>query len=169
MNTLAKKQEKEVLSTPQRWLELLLIAAMLLLFGFLVYHQLANTGFFTAKFGSLEMLCLYGPILLSLVAPVARALTGRRNPARPFEVTTGLLLAIGSLWLLVAFPFNFSHLADPLPGPIRFVLSWITDDIGKVPLILQVIIGPLTALATTRKYLAIRGRKPETYPGQRAS
>lgn len=163
MKTVVEKTDKEVLTTSQRWVELISVVAMLLLFGFFVYHQVANTGFFTAKFGALEMFCLYGPIFISLAAPVVRALNGRRNPARPFDVATYLFLAIGSLWLLIVFPFNFSHLADALPGAIRFILSWITNDIGKVLLILQVIVGPISAFLTTRKYLSFRRREP-AYP-----
>jgi len=55
--------------------------------------------------------------------------------------------------------FNFSHLADALPGAIRFVLAWITNDIGRVFLILQIIIGSITAIFTTWKYLSMRRRE----------
>lgn len=159
MKTVGEKTDKEVLTTPQRWGELISVFPMLLLFSFFVYHQVANTGFFTAKFGALEMFCLYGPILLSLVAPVVRAVSGRRNPARPFDIATYLFLAIAALWFLMVFPFNFSHLADALPGAFHFVLAWITNDIGRVFLILQVIIGPISAILTTRKYLSLRRRE----------
>ncbi len=159
MKTVVEKTDKEVLTTGQRWVELISVVAMLLLFGFFVYHQVAHTGFFTAKFGAVEMFCLYGPILVSLAAPVVRAVNGRRNPARPLDVATYLFLAIAALWLLMVFPFNFSHLADALPATIRFILSWITNDIGKVILILQVIIGPISAFLTTRAYLSFRRRE----------
>jgi len=152
------KTEKEVLTTPQRFLELLLIPAMLLLFGFLAYHQAEDTGFFTDEFGTVEQFCLYGPIFVSLAAPLIRAGSGRRNPARPFEAVTHLFLALGSLWLLIVFPFDFPHLADALPEGIRFILSWVTNDIGKIPLIIQVILEPIMALLTARKYLLTRQR-----------
>jgi len=156
MNTFSARPNKDVLSPAQRWLEILVIPAMLLLLGFLVYHQVANTGFFTAKFGPLEMLCLYGPIVFAGVAPAVRALTGHRNPARPFEAVTSLFLAVGSLWLLLVFPFNFTHLADALPGPIHFVLAWVPDGLGKILLIFQIIIGPFSALLTVLKFLSLR-------------
>ena len=54
MKTVAEKTDKEVLTTPQRWGEIISIIPMLLLCGFFVYHQVAHTGFFTAKFGALE-------------------------------------------------------------------------------------------------------------------
>ncbi len=169
MKTVVEKTDKEVLTTPQRWGEFISIIVMLLLCGFFVYHQVAHTGFFTAKFGAVEMFCLYVPILLSLAAPVVRAVTGHRNPARPFEVATNVFLAIAALWLLMVFPFNFSHLADALPGAIRFVLAWITNDIGKVVLILQVIVGTIWAFVTTMKYLSVRRREPAHPSSQQTS
>jgi hypothetical protein len=159
METIAEKTDKEVLTTGQRWGEFISVVAMLLLFGFFVYHQVAQTGFFTAKFGAVEMFCLYGPILVSLAAPGVRAVSGRRNPARPFDVATYVFLAITALWLLMVFSFNFSHLADALPGAFHFVLAWITNDIGKVFLILQVIIGPISAILVVWKYLSLRRRE----------
>jgi hypothetical protein len=159
MKTVGEKIDKEVLTTAQRWGEFISVVAMLLLCGFFAYHQVANTGFFTVKFGVVEMICLYGPILVSFVAPAVRAVSGRRNPARPFDVAMYVFLAIAALWFLMVFPFNFSHLADALPGALHFVLAWITNDIGKVCLILQVIIGPISAILTTRKYLSLRRRE----------
>jgi hypothetical protein len=134
---------------------------MLLVGGFFAYHQFTNTGLFTAKFGQWEMLALYGPIVAAMIGPLVSALTGRRNPARPVKVLTNLFLAIGSLWLAIAFPFNFAHLADPLPAALRFVIAWITDDIGRAVLILQVIIGLVTMIVTTLQYLSVR-RQPIT-------
>ena len=162
MNTPEQHIDQDRLTPLRRGGELLNVTAMLFLLGFLVYHQGAGTGFFTARFGTLEMVCLYGPILLALIASTARALTGRLNPARPFDAATSLCLAMGSLWLLIRFPFDYTHLADALPTAIRFVLARVTDDVGKVLLALQVIIGPISAIQTARKYLSIRQREPES-------
>jgi hypothetical protein len=163
MNTVGEQTRKEVLTTAQRGGEIISVAVMLLVFGFFADHQVAQTGFFTARFGAMEMVCLYGPILLSLAAPIVRTVTGRRNPARPFEVVTNLFMAMAALWLLLVFPFNFAHLADALPATLRFVLAWVTNDMGKVVLILQIIVGTIWALVTTVKYLSVRRREP-VYP-----
>ena len=162
MKAFVERTDEQALTAAQRWAGLIIVVAMLLLFCFFAYHELANTGLFTAAFGPLEMFCLYGPILLALVAPIARALNGRQNPARPFEAATNMFMAIGALWLVIVFPFDFSHLADVLPGAIRFVLSWITNDIGRVLLLLQVVVGPISALTTTLKYLSVRRQEPAT-------
>ncbi len=156
MNEVEQKRDRETLTPAERWLEAAIVVAMLLLFGFLAYHEWTKTGFFTDKFGSLERFCLYGPLIFGLSAPLIRALGGRRNPSRPFEAATSLFLAAGSLWLLIVFPFDFSHLADALPGVLRFVLAWVTNGIGRILLILQVVTGPLSAIATIWKYLSVR-------------
>jgi hypothetical protein len=168
MDANESKTTNEILGPWQRWLEVAIVVMLLLFLSFLLYHQRANTGFFTAKFGPLEMLCLYGPLLLSLAAPVVRILTGRRNPGRPFEAATSLIVMLGSLWLLIAFPFDFTHLADALPAPLRFILGWVTDDLGRIPLILQIIINPIAALSATWKYLVVR-QEEEAYLKRRMS
>jgi uncharacterized membrane protein HdeD (DUF308 family) len=169
MNAVKEKTDKEVLTALQRWGELIIVVALVLLLAFFANHQSTNTGFFTAKFGLLEMVLLYGSILFALIAPIMRALSGRRNPARPLEAASSLFTAIAGLWFLIVFPFNFSHFADTLPTTIRFLFAWITDDIGKIPLILQVILGPISALVTTLKYLSTRRREPEPTFRQRTS
>jgi hypothetical protein len=104
------------------------------------------------------MLCLYVPIALAISAMLVRVWTGQRQPARPLEVLRNLLLGLGSLWLLTVFPFNFTHLADTLPEAMRFVLGWLTNDMGRILLILQIVIGPITALVTAWQYMTLRHR-----------
>jgi len=145
------KSEAESVTAAQRWAELLVVAAMLLLFSIFKYHQVANTGFFSTKFGLLEMCCLYGPILVLWIAPLLGDTSGQRNQARPFDAAANLSPAIGSLWLLIVFPFNFAHLADFLPQTLLFATSWITNGIGKMLLMMQIIICPVVALVTRVK------------------
>ncbi|MEZ4669592.1 MAG: hypothetical protein R3E39_16935 [Anaerolineae bacterium] len=162
MNTQTEPHERDSFTTVERLLDMIFVVAMVALAAFLVYHQRANTGFFTAKFGGLEMLCLYGPIVLGILALLVRGVTGNRQTARPWEAIRSLLLGLGSLWLLIVFPFSFAHLADTLPESLRFLLSWVTDDIGKIPLLLQIILGPVAALTAMWKYFTVRSRTPLT-------
>jgi hypothetical protein len=153
MNVNAHPTDKEILSTAERWLEGGIVILLLLLFGYFAVHQLANTGLFTAKFGTAEMLCLYVPIFVAMIAPVVRAQTGQRNPARLWMAASTLLTAATGVWLLLVFPFNFAHFADILPGPIRFMFFWLTDDIARIPLALQIIIGPISAIMAVWQYV----------------
>jgi len=158
MNTSRSDKDSENLNLGQRVLELIFTVLMVFLLGFFVYHQQTNSGYFTEKYGALEMLCLYVPIALAISAMLVRVWTGQRQPARPLEVLRNLLLGLGSLWLLTVFPFNFTHLADTLPEAMRFVLGWLTNDMGRILLILQIVIGPITALVTAWQYMTLRHR-----------
>jgi hypothetical protein len=150
------KLDRDNVSTPQRVLDpLFSILAMALMFSFFAYHQMADTGFFTREFGPFAMVCFYGPIILSPAASIIRAVSGHRNTGRPLEVLVNLFLASAALWLLVEFPFDFSHFADALPAAIRFVFAWVNNDIGKIVLILQIIIGSMVAFATAISFLVM--------------
>jgi hypothetical protein len=81
--------------------------------------------------------------------------SGHRNTARPLEVLMNLFLASAALWLLVVFPFDFSHFAEAFPAAIRFMFAWVNNDIGKIVLILQIIIGSIVAFATATTYLVV--------------
>lgn len=162
MNAYDGHRDEERLSFPQRLSELIIILCLLVLFAFFVSHQTSETGFFTERFGMFEMVCLYLPLAVSLLGPAVRAWTGKRHAARPFEAVTNLLLALGSLWLLIAFPFNYAHLPDVLPGGLQFLLAWVTDGLAKFVLLLQVIIGPISAVLAIFRYTAERQREAET-------
>jgi hypothetical protein len=147
---------KELLNASQRRGELVGVAAILFVFAFFAYHELANTGFYTSSFGGLEMILLYGSILFSALAPFTRALTGRTNLARPVEAASNIFFEATQIWLLIVFPFNFSHLPAALPSQLGFLLSWITNDVGRILLVLGIIGIPVFASINIRKYLSLR-------------
>jgi len=159
MQANAEKPNRENLTLAERVGEVAIIASLLFLFGFFWLHQSTNTGFFTAGFGTLARVCLYGPIVIALVAPAVRAVTGRRNPARPSEAVANTSLGLGTLWLLISFPLDFTHLGDVLPTSIRFLLGWVTDGLGRILMILQVILMPISVAVNIGWYFTIRKRK----------
>jgi hypothetical protein len=156
-------KNKDMLSPGQRVGEVISVCALFVTFGFVLYHQLADTGFFTDEFGFLEKLCIYGPLFLGMVAPIIRAVTGRRNPARPYEAFSNICLAAGTYWLLQVFPLDYTHLADALPAPLRFSLSWVADDIARIVLTLMIIASSISAIAITVRYLTFP-RHPRHMP-----
>ena len=160
MSASSSPSNRENLSLAQRLGELTVIVVQVLLFGFFWLHQSMHTGFFTAGFGTRAAICLFAPIVVSLAPPAVRALTGRRNPARPLEAAANLSLALGTLYLLIAFPLDFAHLADVFSPSLRFLLSWITDDVARIVMILQVIFMPISAAANLWQYVRTRRRTP---------
>ncbi len=159
MESVPEKPNTENLTPAQRWAGLYTTILMLLLLVFFGYHQWAKTGFFTGRFNRVEMLALYGPIVISLFPPIQRLIQGRRNPARPLEAITDLSLAVGSLWLRRIFPFSFTHLADPFPPAMHFAFVWITDDAGRFILLFQIIIGFISAFATMASYFSAKRKE----------
>ncbi len=159
MNMPRGRPDKEVVSLAQRIAEpIFTVICLGLVLGFFVYHQAAHTGFFTEKFGPFEMLCFYGPIILSPMASFVRAATGRRNAGRPVEVAVNIFVALAALWLLNVFPFDFSHFADALPAGLQVALAWVNDFFGRIALILQAVIGAIAALAYLGTYLYVSWR-----------
>jgi hypothetical protein len=148
---------KDHLTMGQRVGEVISVACMLVVIAFFSHHLTLGTGFFTTAFGPWEQLCLFVPLVASLAAPMTHAVVGWRNPARPFEIATDLLLVIGSFWLLRVFPFDFTHLADALPSALRFLLAWVPDWLGRAVLALQVALGLIMAVVTTWQFAAGRG------------
>ncbi len=114
-------------------------------------------------FGGFERFCFFVPMLLGVSAPAVRVWTGHRNPARPFEVITDLAQALGAVWLLIVFPFDFAHLTDTLPEGIRFLLSWVTDGVGKVIFLLEILFMPIAAVVSGMKYLSFRREPRRVY------
>jgi hypothetical protein len=87
MSIRAQPAGRDIVSAPQRVAEpIFSLIGVMVLCSFFAYHQLMQTGFFTARFGPLEMLCIYVPIVLSLLAPFARAMSGYRTPSRPLSM-----------------------------------------------------------------------------------
>jgi hypothetical protein len=171
MNVSAQtlKPDREHLTYAQRFGELVSACVMFLIMGFFVYHQAANTGFFTAAFGPMAMFFFYGPMLFSLAAPITRAVNGQRNPARPLEVVANVFMAAAALWLLTVFPFNFAHFADAFPAEIRVLFAWLNNDIGRIPFILQLIVCPIVALVTAWQFLIHLGREQSSASSLRSA
>lgn len=165
METTSKQSQRELLSPSQRFGELVGIFVTFLFMGFFVYHLVANTGFFTASFGSWEMFFFFGPMLVALTPPLMRAITGARQPARPLEALSNAFLAVGAFWLLMVFPFEFAQLADALPSGLRFILAWVNNDIGRFILILQVIVCSIMVVVMMWQYVAHRIRATGGAPG----
>ncbi len=156
-----KEKSSKPLSPTRRWGGLYTVGILLLLLLFFTIHQRRNTGFFTDKFGPVEMVALYFPIILSMAAPILRAAQGRVEPARLVEAISDVCLALGAIWLRNTFPFNFTHLADLFPTTVHFVLAWMNDGVGRLILLLQIIFGIISAFATFGGYLTERRRREE--------
>ena len=103
-------------------------------------HHINSTGFFTSEFGDFEMLLFYGFWIFWITTASLEAIFNQRLLSRIVDTFGGLIFATFSIaLLLVLFPYNFTHLVDTLPGSIRFLFSWITNDVARVIMVLVLI------------------------------
>jgi hypothetical protein len=149
-----RRENKEILSGPQRFGQSVSACVVLLILAFYLYHQFENTGFFTSSFVGWAEFAFYGSIVMSFLPPTARAIIGRRNSVRPLEAASNIFFAIASVYLLFVFPFNFAHFADALPVATRFLLSWLTNEIAKAVWVLAIVAVLISAVVNVAKYLS---------------
>ena len=106
---------------------------------FFYAHQLWANGFFTASFGPTEQFLLYAGIFTGAVGPIARAISGSKNAARPAEAGAIAFWIFSTYWLLAAFPFNFAHFGDVAPSFLQPAFSWITNEVARIAMIIGII------------------------------
>jgi len=148
--------KKDRLSLSNRAGKVVGILAILLCLWFFLAHQTSSTGFFTSKFGQTEIFLFYAPILLDIIKTAARAAIGRKNVLRPLDAVHMALSFVAFVWLFAIFPFDFSHLADVLPGFLRFLLQWISNDFMRGVMALAMIAIPVAAVYTAALYVFVR-------------
>ncbi len=132
-----------------------LVVTILVTFYF-VAHQVWSTGFFTTKFGSLEMLLFYGFLIYQIVPTTLKALLGRKNLSRLFDFFGAVSGTIVLAWFYVVFPFDFAYFADVLPSFLRFLVQWISNDIIRALMVLGLIAAPVMATYSAILYVLVR-------------
>ena len=158
--------KKDAMPYSERVGNVVAVVAIILVTLYFVAHQMWSTGFFTSKFGSVEMFLFYASLLYGLVPTGVRSLVGGKNLARLFDVFGSVLITITLVWLYVVFPFDFSHFADVLPTFVRFLLQWISNDIARVLMVIGIIVAPIMMVYTAVLYVFVRKElsKPSLKP-----
>ncbi|RLI22573.1 hypothetical protein DRO54_00895 [Candidatus Bathyarchaeota archaeon] len=153
---IEKEAKKDVLRFSERLGGAVAILIITLATLFFIAHQIWSTGFFTSKFGLTEMLLFYSSLLYGFVPNSIKCLSDRRNFVRLFEIFGAILTTIALVWVYIVFPFDFSHLVDPLPISTRFLLQWISNNIARFFMILGIIVTPISAINKTILYVSVR-------------
>jgi len=148
--------KKDVIPFSERAGNIIGIAGVLLVVLFFAVHQMQSTGFFTASFGTAEMLLFYLSLMSGMVTTAIRALFGRKNLARVFDVFGACFFTIAIAWLYIVFPFNFTHFADVLPDFLKFLLQWISNDIARTLMIIGIVAAPVMAIYNALMYVLVR-------------
>ncbi len=126
-----------------------------LVFGFYVAHYVLSTGFFTSKFTPLLAAIFYTSVLWTIVNVSFKAVTARKDIVALAEFVGSMLFAVTASWFFIAFPLNFAHVADVVPGSLQFLFTWLTNDIGRI-LVALVFVASIIALSVNAVKLAWR-------------
>lgn len=103
-------------------------------------HQSNSTGFYTGFFGLVEMIMLYGIMIDWIITASMEGIFRRKKLSRLFDLYGGMwFMAFALIWLLIVFPFDFKYFADIMPEAIKFSVSWISDLIARIILVLYII------------------------------
>ena len=153
-----REAKADVLSSRERNMQPFVVVWFLVIIAFVAIHQTTPTGFFTDGFGALGTVLLYGMLILGMPPAIARFLTGRKNMGRLLEAGGLVVFVVAGLYLLVTFPFDFSHFADPLPGPLEFLLSWVSGTFAKLLLGLSILMCTVSSVHGAAMYFAVRRR-----------
>ncbi|MBC7130138.1 hypothetical protein H5T51_02815, partial [Candidatus Bathyarchaeota archaeon] len=137
--------EKDVLPLSDRIGNVAAIIVTILVTLFFAAHQAWQTGFFTPKFGLIEASLFYGVLIYQIVPSALKALFGRKNLGRLFDLFGSIFGLVALIWLFMVFPFNFTYFADALPASLRFLVQWISNDIARIFMALGIVISPIMA------------------------
>ena len=161
-----KAAAKKELPPRERVVGIAIVVFSLLMVSYFALHQIRSTGFFTETFGTIEMLLLYGLLLLGIISASLESVFSRRLLSRLFDVFGGLILAaVFTAWLLVVFPFEFANFADVLPDSLRFLVQWISNDVARVIMVLAIMVyvGAEIYCPIGYKFVSIkRFKRPKT-------
>ena len=134
-------------------------AGSVLMVFYLAAHQIWSTGFFTTKFGTVEMIMLYGSWIAWTITSGLEGVLGQRFLSRLFDAFGGIIfIAVATAWLLVVFPFEFTYFADVLPDFLRFLVRWVSSDIARGLMVLYIIVMGFAAVYAPIAYGFVRNR-----------
>ena len=158
LKQIDREAQKDVLAKSDLFGQVVGMVCIFIFLAFFVIHQTRPTGFFTSDFGNVEAALFYGAGAYGLIPSMVRLITGRKNPGRFFDGIGSGLMLVSTAYLLAVFPFEFSHLAEALPGFMEFVLDWVSNDLAKIVMVLAAVAMAITTPYTFMMYYGVRSR-----------
>lgn len=156
-----KAEADKGISKRERWVGIgFFFTGSVLMIMYLAAHQMWSTGFYTAKFGAIEMFMLYGSWIAWFVTSGLDGVLGKRFLSRLFDTFGGIIfIAVATAWLVMVFPFDFTYFANVLPGLLRFLVQWISNDIARILMVLYAIAMGIAAIYAPIGYKFIKVKR----------
>ena len=131
-----KEAKKDVLKKSDRFGNLVGIILGIVVLLFFVSHLTSQTGFFTPSFGTVSAIIFFAATAWALIASGLRLVTGRRSPSKLADIIGSFLVMISVIYFLSSWQFDFAHVADPLPGFLKWGLEWMTNEFAMNMMVL---------------------------------
>lgn len=157
-----KEAKKDVLKKSDRWGNLVGIVVIIIILMFFIVHSTSKTGFFTGAFGATEAALFFGVAAWGMISPIVRFVTGRKSLSKSLDIIGSILCLIAIIYFLASFPFDFSHISDPLPNVLKWVLQWITDDFARALMVIGTIVLIFVIPFQSVSYLYLRRKLSKT-------
>ena len=109
-------------------------AGSVLMILYLATHQIWSTGFFTVRFGAVEMFMLYGSWIAWSITSGLESLLGRRFLSRLFDALGGIIF-------------------------IAVATVWISNDVARVLMVLYAIVMGIAAIYAPVAYKFIKTKR----------
>lgn len=130
------------------------ISLLFAVYFFALYDS--NSGFFLSNFSMLDAVLFFGIAFFGVAPSLMRAITGRKNSSRPLDIIVSFFILVAAVWFSSSFPFDFSHLPDSLPESSRFLMSWVSDGLARLFLLLAIVVSVFIIPYTTLLYIIVR-------------
>jgi len=161
-----KDAKRDVLKSTDRTGNFASIVFTIIFVIFFAVHLSSNTGFFTSGFGAASAALFFIGAGWGIVPSAIRMVTGKRSPSKIPDIMSSILVFFSILYFLSNFTFDFSHLADPLPSYLAWIISWISADLVEILMILGgialIFVTPFQIVSY--RYLRIELAKPAGVP-----
>lgn len=153
---VAKETSKDKVRPSERFGQLAGVVIALIFAAYFTVLYTSSSGFFTSDFTTLEAVLFFGIAYFGIVPGLLKTIIGRKNSTRPLDIILSISLLVAGIWFLSTFPFDFSHLPDALPSSFQFLVSWVSDGLVKVLMVLAIVISIFVIPYTVLLYLGVR-------------
>jgi hypothetical protein len=151
-----KEAEKDFLALPDRIGQLVGVVLGLLVAWYFLDLYNSGSDFYTSDFDGVDAIIFFGIAFLGVVPGVIKVMMGRKNVARPLDITLSVMVLMAMAWFLYTFPFDFSYLSEGLPESLQFLLDWMGDEEAKLLMGLGIAINLIVIPYTIALFLGVR-------------
>ena len=151
------REAAKTISTNERISSIIFFVVFAFGFWYILALKKQGSKFFTSGFNRTDAVALYSFWLVWIITAGLEGILGLRWWSRLFDSFGAILIAaLACLWLFTKFPFDFSYFSEILPTNWQWLLSWITNIVGRVVLFLSFVFHLVAAVYSPFAYDLVR-------------